>query len=511
MATKASRSNMLDEKAEFKIGRVFTPFSWAKWLLDRYNVYRDWKNGATVFDPTCGQGSFFIALLHLAQEKGDTVSNDDLKRLFGVEINPWDKGVFLRTFREKFGSCFPEGNFAVCDFLNFPGTRRFDIAVGNPPWANFTDLPNEIRDALKGVFVDYGLVKNKRDVLLGGSRTDIASLVIQKCMVDHIDAGGCGYFFAPLSLFFNEHANRNFRPEAGQVNAFSVEQIIDFANTKAFDGVATRYGAVALRKNVRQSSVIPLFKLSSEAKERRIFCCVSAGRDAWLMSDSKDFDKKSPQITVEANQNPRQGMNTGGLNKVFILERANGDGIDLPETEVFTNGFGELLEISSDFVLPLMGSDLFRGSPVKRRRFILCLHDVNGKALDASRINELTGVGGYLEKYQNQMKERKGVLMRAWTANGRYWSLLGVGPYSFTKYKVAWESLGRRAFKAVVLDGSWQGNQAMHAYIPCDSRSDADRICSELNERVPQFLEKFGMEGTCNWAQPGRIKRVLQN
>ena len=49
----------------------------------------------------------------------------------------------------------------------------------------------------------------------------------------------------------------------------------------------------------------------------------------------------------------------------------------------------------------------------------------------------------------------------------------------------------------------------MHAYIPADSWEDADRLCNELNTKVPAYLEAFGMEGTCNWAQPGRIKRLL--
>ena len=108
------------------------------------------------------------------------------------------------------------------------------------------------------------------------------------------------------------------------------------------------------------------------------------------------------------------------------------------------------------------------------------------------------------------MKARKGVLIQSYIRKGRYWGLLGVGPYSFSKFKIVWEALGKKTFQAVMVDGKWQGNQAMHAYIPSNSRRDAERICQELNARVPAYLEAFGMEGTCNWAQPGRIGRLLE-
>ena len=49
----------------------------------------------------------------------------------------------------------------------------------------------------------------------------------------------------------------------------------------------------------------------------------------------------------------------------------------------------------------------------------------------------------------------------------------------------------------------------MHSYISSDSRMDATRIRNELNDALPAYLKAFNMEGTCNWAQPGRIKGLL--
>ncbi len=60
------------------------------------------------------------------------------------------------------------------------------------------------------------------------------------------------------------------------------------------------------------------------------------------------------------------------------------------------------------------------------------------------------------------MTHQKGTLIQSLISKWGFWSLLGVGAYSFSRYKVSWESLGRSEFKAVVLDGHWQGNHIFH-------------------------------------------------
>ena len=500
---------MLDDRAEHNIGRVFTPVRWAGWLLERYDVYNAWRNGATIIDPTCGQGAFFFALMKIAQRKNEKVHRRELSRLFGVEINPSDRTSFFTAFEEEYGITFPEENFICADFLRFGARERFDIAIGNPPWANFTNLPDDYKERVKHDFIEQGLVTNKKEVLLGASRVDFASLIIQKCMKINIKGNGSGYFFVPLSLFFNEDANKNFRPITAKLNIFSVTEIVDFDDASVFEGISTRYGALALKENTVQSPMIPLVKVGYDGSERPIYCRTSSSGGAWSMTASREVSGSEPKIRVVPKQIPRQGMNTGGLNKVFILERTSGGGLELPAVDSFVNGLGEEFSISTKFVFPLMSSDLFGGRKPKKPRFILCLHDRIGRALSGDRLHQLEGVEEYLESHKTEMCGRKGVLMQANIAKGKYWSLLGVGPYSFSKYKVAWESLGKRKFNAIVLDENWQGNQAMHAYIPADSWEDADRLCNELNTKVPAYLEAFGMEGTCNWAQPGRIKRLL--
>ena len=87
---------------------------------------------------------------------------------------------------------------------------------------------------------------------------------------------------------------------------------------------------------------------------------------------------------------------------------------------------------------------------------------------------------------------------------------MGVGRYSIARYKMAWEALGQKAFRPVLIDGIWQGNQAMHAFCPCSSKEEGVNIRNALAVReVEAWLKSFSMSGTCNWAQPGKVAKVF--
>ena len=183
-----------------KIGRVFTPPEWAEWCLESCGVYDAWRGGATLLEPTCGEGAFFLGLANIANRRGDTIHSDLVKNLFGIEIVSTDKRKFLGAFSDVAGIGFPSDNFIVEDFLGYESRRKFDIAIGNPPWSNFTDLSPSYKETVKPLFEKYGLVRSRTDVLLGASRVDIAALVIKKCMTDHVKARGRGYFFSASFL-----------------------------------------------------------------------------------------------------------------------------------------------------------------------------------------------------------------------------------------------------------------------------------------------------------------------
>jgi thiamine pyrophosphate-dependent acetolactate synthase large subunit-like protein len=85
-----------------------------------------------------------------------------------------------------------------------------------------------------------------------------------------------------------------------------------------------------------------------------------------------------------------------------------------------------------------------------------------------------------------------------------------VGKYSFSEYKIVWEAYGKKVFKPRIFDGIWQVNQSLQAFIPCNDVATANKILADLcDPRVEEYLLSSKMEGTMNWAQPGKISALL--
>jgi hypothetical protein len=489
----------------FNIGRIFTPLPWAIWLIEVSGAFRAWLNGATVLDPTCGDGAFLEAFVALARREGIDITQDVLSRLHGVEIVATDRFRLLDRLRARYGAQLAEDNITTADFITAEIPRRYDVIVGNPPWINFTDLPGVLKAKWAPAYIRHRLVTDKREVLLGGSRADVASLVVKKALDHLLDERGRAAFFIPLSLFFNSGANDRFRPFPGSAHGYRVVRLWDFGREAVFEGISTRYGAALFDRRGAQTWPVETDVRNNGGWTRSCSMAGDGRSGPWCQSEMTEIDRLTPPvIEIRPSQQPRQGVNTCGANDVFIFERNGGR---------FRNGLGEAWELEEELLFPLMNAGNF-GRPLRGpQRWILVPHDAGtGRPLAWDAITQYRHTAGYLSRHRETLMRRKGTLINAHIGRGFWWSLLGVGPYSFAAWKVAWEALGRKSFTPAVLEGRWQGNQAMHAFCPCASAREAEALAASLGRtQVEAWLRSSAMAGTCNWAQPGRIARLLSS
>jgi hypothetical protein len=487
----------------FQIGRVFTPLPWATWLIDITGAFRAWREGATVLDPTCGDGVFLEAFVALARRDGVSITRDALARLHGVEIVATDKTRALERIRTRYGARLVANNIRTADFITVALPGRYDVLVGNPPWINFSDLSSGLKAKWGPEFIRRQLVTDKRDVLLGGSRADVATLVLKKALDDVLAAAGQAAFFIPLSVFFNSGANDRFRPFPSSAHAYRVVRLWDFGQEAVFEGVSTRYGAALFDRQGSQTWPVETHVRNDGIWTQAYSTASDRGSGTWHQHRTPDTDGGvPPAIGISPSQKPRQGVNTCGANDVYIFER-DGDGL--------RNGFGEECQLEEELLFPLMNAASFGRPRNTRERWILLPHDTRtGRPLAWDAIAKHERTAAYLASHRDTLMRRKGTLINSQIGRGFWWALLGVGPYAFAPWKVAWEALGKKSFTPAVLDGRWQGNQALHAFCPCDSRHEAEALAAALRRaEVETWLKSSAMAGTCNWAQPGRMAQVL--
>lgn len=491
MTTSTSRS------VDPNIGQVFTPLPWAHWLIARWAVFEAWLEGARICDPTAGQGAFALALLEMAQRRNIAITEELLSRLTLIELRESNLETFLRTAKDRLGVDFPASRLVARDVIRDTPTEQFDVLVGNPPWSNFADLPTEYKELLKPHFVAQGLVPDKRGVLLGASRTDIAALVVKVALGKLLKHGGWGCFFLPTSLFCGDDAHAGFRDYSANGRAFAVREVFEFTSTKVFE-VGTSYCCARFTVDRAQEFPVKYYREVAGAWEEDCAVPLQRPTDPWRVIPHGAAVEPIAVVDVglSPQQAPRQGANTCGANAAFIFDAMPPD-------------------LPAKYLFPLAGKGLWRKGSGTPEKWILLPYDADtGRPLSWLQIESHEGLRNHLLKVRPLLEARRGVLIGSAISKGIWWAQLGVGPYSFAPYKVMWEAYGGKHFEPKVLgaeDGQpWQGNQAMHAFIPCWSEGDARRLAQALRQpAIVELLRQLNGTGKCNWAQPGKIKKVL--
>jgi hypothetical protein len=502
----ATKTFDLSDK-QLKIGDIFTPIKWAEFAITTFNIFQKWIDGATVFDPTMGEGNLLEALITTGLAKGYEIDALPTENLFGNELNTDYYFAALSKFRQKYGIDMAQ-NFTNEDILQLE-PQSYDIVFGNPPWQNFVDLPDSYKEQIKSYFFKYDLIGNSQNLLLGGSRVDIAALVMQVSIKDFLSESGEAIFFTPLSLFLNDGANRNFRTYSIGNTKYCLKTIYDFNGEDVFGGVATRYG---LCHFVRDKDTV--FPISYFRKEEAVWASFFAKPVfdktdplSIMAIDNHQFDD-IPIIYIKKESTPRQGVNTCGANDVYFFDTLTVINTDVV---VVSNKTQQNVELPRKFIFPLITGKQFKLAADTPCKWVLLPYNLDGKPLEWQQIQQYPLLQAYLLQHKNILQNRKGVMLNAMLKRGHWWAMLGVGAYSFFKFKVVWEAYGKTTFNPQVFEGEWQANQSLQAFIPVKTQLDAEKVKIELSDkRIEEYLLSLKMEGTMNWAQPGKIKKLIQ-
>lgn len=492
------------------IGAVFTPTHWAKFAIETFGLLEKWLDGKRIFDPTMGEGSLLLSLIELGLSKGYALADLPTQHLYGVELNKSYYDAFLQK-AEKYS--LNPANFWNQDlfFWDIPASAssRFDIILGNPPWQNFVDLPADYKEIAKPLYFKYDLVGKAQDLLWGGSRMDIASLVIQKAIAEHLEEEGEAIFFIPLSLLLNDGANETFRNFKVHQTQYALQVVYDFGAERAFEGVATRYGLAHFKRNLPTHYPIPYYLKVGKVWEK-LFAKPLLHRLAPLSvtvgEHENPLDDWKP-LTILPTQAPRQGINTCGANDIFFFEECE----DFDKENYLLNQKNIL---PKRFIFPLIMGKNFNATPNTQKKplkWVLLPYNSKGKCLSMAEIARFPTLLAYFQAHQATLQNRKGTMLQAWIKKGYWWAMLGVGAYNFAPYKVVWEAYGKNTFEPRIFRKRWQANQALQCYIPCEDEATAQKILAYLqNPAIEAYLLSLKMEGTMNWAQVGKIKRLFQ-
>lgn len=117
-------------------------------------------SGASILDPSCGTGNFFIAVIkrvmNFLEKNGERnpfnlVNEKIIPNMVGVEIDPLMRTAVQKIFEFEFDGKINVPRICIFDALTkSKGSDellgKFDFVVGNPPWVEVKELPDQIKD-----------------------------------------------------------------------------------------------------------------------------------------------------------------------------------------------------------------------------------------------------------------------------------------------------------------------------------------------------------------------------
>jgi hypothetical protein len=479
-------------------------------------IAEKWIKGATILDPGCGSGSLSLAIIRKAVSAGFRPAADDLARICCIDRDAGAIEVFRSEVLRNFGLSMPEGSLINQDYLLKPPGFKADIVFSNPPWVSFNDLDDEDKTAYKPVFRNSGLTPDPRNLLLGGARIDIAALFVATALNRDTAENGEGCFFLPLSLLCGEGAHRAFRRLKLPCGRYFALTHVWKAGNQQFPGAGTAWCFAIFKSDLRQSWPVLWHEATSSGTWKELSATPVGGVDGPLVPyEHGGVVPSFPVIEVPAGSVPRQGANSGGAPAAFIIEEMGNPENGIVEVTGYGGHHGRL---PVNLIHPLMSPGCFKidnhsAVPVPER-WIFLPYKPCGRVMSAEEIARYPDLVRWLAVHRQVLQNRKGTMLGRYCTQGIWWAVLGVGPYAFAPYKVGWEAYGKKQFSPGIFRSNgiavWQGNQALHAYIPFSNSTDAERALESLRRPdVEKYLEDLGGAGTMSWAQPGRIRRLL--
>jgi len=132
---------------------------------------------------------------HLAKEELDL--NDEELRLVGSLYENFLK--LEQEGRNHVWTSIIKNAFAPLTIVSSYG--KFNYVVGNPPWINWENLPEDYRTTSRDLWDAYGLLKVVR---IGGFKREIAALFVIRCLDRFAENGGKLAFLVPFTIFKNQ-------------------------------------------------------------------------------------------------------------------------------------------------------------------------------------------------------------------------------------------------------------------------------------------------------------------
>ncbi len=425
-----------------------------------------------------------------------TVLHNQLRGLHDEGMN----GVWARIIKNAFAPLFNDASHYI---------------VGNPPWVNWENLPDEYRTTTQDLWRHYNLfVHSGMDTILGKGKKDISMLMTYVAADKYLRHGGRLGFVVSQSLFKSSASGQGFRQfELPDRTSLGVIRAEDMVELNPFEGATNRTAVLVFLKGKRTTYPVEytVWKKLRRGRGSRVpFDGVydEVFREwvralKWHARPVSDADPTSAWITARkqalgaltkvlgnSRYSAHAGSFTGGANAVYWLEVSGARPGGMLVASNLTEGAKIKVPRIQAAVEEALVYPLLRGRDVRRwnaepSAHILMMQDPKTKmGIDEAVVSaEYPKAYSYLRRFESVLRARRSQAVRRLMEKGPFYSIFAVGDYTFAPWKVVWREQASQFTAAVIgkADGKVIIPDHKLMLVAAASKAEAHYLCAALN------------------------------
>lgn len=417
----------------------------------------------TIIEPTCGTGSFIKAFTEI---------ETSAKKVIGWEINSQYVEIakqHISRIDETLSISIKQQNFFDIDWSQIKSEMNNSLFIGNPPWVTNSDLGKYLSSNTPQKINFQNL--SGLEAMTGKSNFDISEwILIQICQQISRTTSAMAF------LVKTSVARKIYQYIANNKLSISSIQIREIDAKKHFDVNvdACLFVAKGSKTNINRYVCDIYTSLHNSTPQRTIGL-----RGGKLISDINTYTKLA-DIDSGCELKWRSGVkhDASKIMEFTITEQG------------LTNGFGETVDISDNYLYPMYkSSDI--AQPVlspPRKKMLVTQHKIGE---DTNLIRDISpDTWNYLTTNSNKLDSRKSSIYK----NAPRFAIFGVGDYTFRPWKIVISSLYKNIKfskigcfdnKPIILDDTCY-------MLGFDSEEEADLILTVLTSDIAsKFIDSI--------------------
>ena len=392
---------------------------------------------------------------------------------------------------------------------------KVDLVVGNPPWVNWENLPDDYRDAMKPLWQEYNLFTLSGSAgRLGGGKKDLSMLFTYSAVDNYLEQGGRLGFVITQSIFKTQGAGDGFRqlrytPPSSETTWHLKPLVVhDLSAMQVFDGATNRTVVFVCEKTSRAFTYPVQYKMwsgpSRLAQDESLagVCGVTLQRNMgavpviatkasspWLTAPTQALSGVQ-KVIGPSDYKAYAGCCTwlNGVYWIQVLEkRPNGE---LLIENLYNVGKIKVKQIQAviepDLVYPLLrGRDVQCWGAEPSTHIVLTQDPDTRQGIPEDEMKrDLPKTYAYLKRFEEGLRSRSGY-RRYFKPSDPFYSMYNVGPYTMAAWKVLWPEVGHSVRASVSGPSTVEKKSSLPDHtivaVPCESERDAHFVAGALN------------------------------